>query len=89
MIPAEHREIMTLVLRFAKRDDDDGINTAMNARIDAALEWLSTLPDAPQPNWEDAPEWAEWWAVDADGTCVWFEDEPDPRGIAMEILGRC
>lgn len=29
-----------------------------------------------KPNWSVAPEWAEWWAVDRDGTETWFEAEP-------------
>lgn len=29
-------------------------------------------------NWEDAPDWAQWWAQDEDGSCAWFEFEPEP-----------
>jgi hypothetical protein len=28
------------------------------------------------PNWDDAPEWANWWAQDSDGQWRWFELEP-------------
>jgi hypothetical protein len=28
------------------------------------------------PDWSQAPEWAQWWAVDPDGSAYWFEEEP-------------
>jgi len=27
--------------------------------------------------WEDAPEWAEWAAMDMDGEWWWYENEPE------------
>jgi hypothetical protein len=29
-----------------------------------------------KPEWKDAPDWAQWLAMDADGTWFWFEVEP-------------
>lgn len=29
-----------------------------------------------KPDWATAPEWARWWAVDADGQSTWFATEP-------------
>lgn len=29
-----------------------------------------------KPNWKDAPEWANWLAMDDDGEWWWFELEP-------------
>lgn len=29
-----------------------------------------------KPNWEDAPKWANWLAMDANGTWWWYEAEP-------------
>lgn len=29
-----------------------------------------------QPDWSTAPEWAKWWAIDAEGWAYWFEVEP-------------
>lgn len=29
-----------------------------------------------KPAWKDAPEWAEWLAMDADGTWSWFASLP-------------
>jgi len=37
-----------------------------------------------KPDWEDAPEWAQWWAQDEDGSCAWFELKPEPN-LRMEI----
>lgn len=30
------------------------------------------------PDWSTAPEWAYWWAVDADGNAYWYKCEPYP-----------
>lgn len=32
-----------------------------------------------KPDWKDAPEWAKWLAMDADGHWYWFEGEPKLR----------
>ena len=29
-----------------------------------------------KPNWDNAPEWARYWAVDENGCCWWYENEP-------------
>lgn len=29
-----------------------------------------------QPDWKDAPEWAQWLAMDEDGQWCWFVGEP-------------
>lgn len=28
-----------------------------------------------QPDWSQAPEWANWWAMDMDKNCYWYEDK--------------
>lgn len=30
-----------------------------------------------KPSWDDAPEWAEYLAMDGDGNWCWFEQEPE------------
>ena len=30
-----------------------------------------------KPSWEDAPEWAQWLAMDDDGEWYWYEEQPD------------
>lgn len=32
--------------------------------------------DALAPDWADAPEWAQWFAIDPNGDGFWFHDEP-------------
>jgi len=29
-----------------------------------------------KPDWKNAPEWANWVAMDNDGIWFWYEDEP-------------
>lgn len=29
-----------------------------------------------KPDWKDAPEWANWLAMDGDGAWFWYESEP-------------
>lgn len=38
------------------------------------------VPAAPHPDWSQAPEWATWWAVDADCHVWWWELEPMVSG---------
>lgn len=33
----------------------------------------------PEPDWSSAPDWAQFWAVDADGMCYWYAQEPHPQ----------
>lgn len=30
-----------------------------------------------KPDWKDAPEWAQWLAMDSDGSWWWFADKPE------------
>lgn len=54
-----------------------------------ALRSLLTQPapadvaDVPQPDWDTAPEWAQWWAVDSDGRGYWYEARPWFGGEAV------
>ena len=32
----------------------------------------------PKPNWDDAPDWAEWWAVNENGMSYYTMLEPTP-----------
>lgn len=29
-----------------------------------------------KPSWDDAPEWANWLAMDGDGRWVWYDNKP-------------
>lgn len=32
-----------------------------------------------KPDWKDAPEWANWLAMDKDGAWYWYEEMPNER----------
>ena len=32
-----------------------------------------------KPDWKDAPEWAQWLAMDRNGEWYWHELEPEPN----------
>jgi hypothetical protein len=42
-----------------------------------------------KPDWKDAPEWARFLAMDADGDWFWFEEKPTRKGAAWcPVYGR-
>ena len=42
---------------------------------------------AIEPDWSKAPEWAQYWAVDADGAQYWYENKPDCDDDACRWYG--
>lgn len=38
------------------------------------------------PDWSTAPDWAQWWALDANGQAYWYERKPF-RGFSSWLLG--
>ena len=38
-------------------------------------DWLNEI-DAVTPDWNAMPQWAQWWAVDANGDEQWFDQQP-------------
>jgi hypothetical protein len=40
-----------------------------------------------KPDWKDAPEWANWLAMDADGKWFWHEYEPRLRQRDWDSFG--
>lgn len=51
------------------RDDIEWLCQQLRAALQARSPW-------PRPDWSQAPEWAEWWAVDANGQVTWFDTDP-------------
>lgn len=58
---------------------------------------MTTTPDGGQealvaeagevvPDWSQAPEWAMWWAVDANGDCCVYEKEPHKHSSLWATL---
>ena len=37
---------------------------------------VDTLPVAPEPDWDNAPDWAAWWVMDVHSVGFWYELEP-------------
>lgn len=47
-------------------------------------------PAAPSPDWSQAPSWANYYAVDADGEAFWYEVEPIMGEFSYKLNGgRC
>lgn len=65
--------IVACVNACAGMEDPAAEITALRERI-AELE--AKVPSKPQPNWDEAPKWAQWWAVDKDGFAFWYESKP-------------
>lgn len=40
-----------------------------------------------KPDWKDAPEWANFMAMDEDGSWYWYEDEPYMSSFNREWRG--
>ncbi len=41
-----------------------------------------------KPDWEGAPEWAKWLAMDEDENWGWYEFKPSPGGDHWVCLGK-
>lgn len=55
-----HRNISECALSLGY-DDADIVKFQRAAEdSDRALAWLDALPQAPEPDWDAAPEWARW-----------------------------
>lgn len=50
--------------------------------------WLAAIEDI-KPDWKQAPTWAQWWAVDANGTAWWHEFEPKLYSRQWFQEGQC
>ena len=74
MIPDDVRYALDIMLKHY--DGTWGSWPSAELHIGQMRNWLDTLPQLPEPDWTQAPEWAMWWAMDADGEPFWMEDEP-------------
>lgn len=41
-----------------------------------------------KPDWKDAPDWAQWLAMDSDGVWYWYETEPEKQLMGAWYLSR-
>lgn len=50
---------------------------ANNALVESLVRSLEQSQAVTTINWSNAPEWANWLAMDKNGLWVWFSDEPE------------
>ena len=59
------------------------VNQALEVAI-SALQLQSKAPD-----WSQAPEGFDWYAVDGDGDAFWFQNRPyDANGVWLPTMGK-
>ena len=64
------KTLESLLINIAGEKDCQAIELAI-----AALQ-----SDPGDPDWSQAPKWANYYAIDDDGQCFWYENEPVRRG---------
>ena len=42
----------------------------------ATVSQMLVAYDALAPDWNEAPEWAKWYAIDANGSAAWYKQQP-------------
>ncbi len=61
---------------WEKSENAKVIATSLRFRNDFSCENHQVITREFNPDWGEAPDWAEYWAVDRDGEAFWFEQEP-------------
>jgi hypothetical protein len=62
----------------------DGTTFELAGSSSTGVDWEISLTERPAgsatatftPSWEDAPEWARYWAADLGGSSFWYKDAP-------------
>lgn len=83
---ANAARIVACVNACAGMEDPAAEIAALQERI-AELE--GRVPKKPEPNWDEAPEWAQWLAVDANGVAWWYKEKPFLDGLQWLPYGGC
>lgn len=74
-------EVQTIIYNMATywierhKDEPEADMERYRQQYHTVIDWMQQ-PAAPVPNWDDAPEWAQWWAVDESGQQTWFQYLP-------------
>lgn len=76
MIPDDVRTFMRVMADWYMDEEGAPEPSGQMANAVATLAWLDAQPAAPEPDWTQAPEWAQWWAVQASGFAKWYQDKP-------------
>ena len=71
--------------RMAGADDTNEVvvSVALMRELFGRMEQMQAKLDAVpvlSPDWDNAPEWAQWWAVDVNASAYWYENKPEPSG---------
>lgn len=53
-----------------------GLDNGLFLELLAEVKRLRALQS--MPSWDEAPKWAQWLAMDADGSWTWFDRKPFP-----------
>ena len=65
-------------------DYDDHADESHKIYVRDVWDWMReqeySQPTAPEPDWSQAPEWAEWHSIDAIEIGSWWEFEPQLDG---------
>jgi len=82
-IPEDVRAAMRQALEFCA--GDYCMTGDRYDHFEAALAWLDAQPAAPEPDWDSAPEWANWWAASVPvglykfTNAFWYAEKPHMR----------
>lgn len=82
------REEAKNVLRLYNNQKFGIVSPEFWEAIAVAITALQSDPYAP--DWSQAPDWAEWYAIDIFGTECWFENEPtcSKQGVYFASSGK-
>ena len=77
-LAAEQARTSTIRGALLAVEDENACLRARVAELEAQLGVAVVARTSVAPDWSTAPHWANWWAMDGDGTAWWYEDEPIP-----------
>ena len=66
------------VLEFLLNPPPGAGEVVVTSIIVEALQELKERRQADRAIWENAPEWANWYAIDDDGSKTYYEYKPEP-----------
>lgn len=69
--------VSTLEQIVRDREYKPGRKETQRYLLGKCAEVLSILNTFPNPDWSRAPNWANWWAIDAGGDAFFFYEKPE------------
>ena len=80
-------EAMRRVLEYAIGYLDIVPNAAYDNPDIIAIDRMIAEYDALVPDWDSAPEWAQWYAIDANDEAAWYAKEPAYDSDGWHVIG--